>query len=227
MSNKKEQLNDDENRTLCKLIKDNDLLAENKLLMANDAMVTQLASSLMLQYNLDLNHWGGIDKEDVMQEGRIALLRAAVTFDDTSDVKFSTYAYTVVKNAIIDLCQKGISAFEARMVNSGMTQVFLDEDYSDNEYDVHISETISQNEFDSTGRLAVLHVMLEKMHNRLKTLPARQRVLLAYHYGLGTLECKTISETASYFHLTENFLRIIEKNALETLKDGMNDGKII
>ena len=55
----------------------------------------------------------------------------------------------------------------------------------------------------------------------------RQRRLLAYHYGLGTLQCNSISETAAYFHLTEKYLKVIEAKALATLRDGMNDGKIL
>ena len=218
---------DIQNRNLCKRIKENDLLAETTLLMENEALIVQLATSLEIQYDLDINHWNGIEKEDIIQEGRIAMLRAAQTFDLDSTTKFSTYAYTIVKNAITDLCRKGISAYEARMINSGLTQVFLYEDYSSNEFEIHITETIPDKEFDPTARLAVLHVMLQKMHNRLMILPYRQRRLLAYHYGLGTLQCNSISETAAYFHLTENYLKEIEAKALATLRDGMNDGKIL
>lgn len=203
------------------------MLAENQLLMENEALIVGLASSMEVAYDLDLNHWGGIEKDEIIQEGRIAMLRAAQTYDESNNTKFSTYAYTIVKNAMTDLCRKGISAFENRIIESGMTLVFLDEDYSNNEFDVHITETVSTGEFNPNARLAVLHVMLEKMYNRLKLLPPRQRRLLAYHYGLGALECKSISETAAYFHLTEKYIKIIEDQALSTLRDGMNDGKIV
>ena len=81
--------------------------------------------------------------------------------------------------------------------------------------------------FDPTGKIAVLHVMLEKMRNRLKTLEPRQQRVLMVHFGLNFMECKTISETAAYYHLTEKLILEIEKNALENLRAGMNDGKII
>jgi len=45
--------------------------------------------------------------------------------------------------------------------------------------------------------------------------------------SLGTLECKTISETAAYFHLTEKYVSVIEADALKTLKNVMNDYKIV
>ena len=45
--------------------------------------------------------------------------------------------------------------------------------------------------------------------------------------GIQSLEYKTIAETAAVFHLTENYLRLIEKRALDVLREGMNDGKIL
>ena len=63
--------------------------------------------------------------------------------------------------------------------------------------------------------------------NRLELLPARERRPLMYRYGIQSLEYKTIAETAAFFHLTENYLRLIEKRALNVLREGMNDGKIL
>lgn len=80
----------------------------------------------------------------------------------------------------------------------------------------------------NTGSLTVLHVMLEKMRNRFKDLLSeREQRLLAYKFGITALECKTISETAAYFHLTEKYADAIEKEALKKLRKGMNDGKIV
>lgn len=216
-----------QNRKLCRKIKDNNLFAETELLISNEPMIIQLARSMETLYDLDLNHWGGIDREDIIQEGRIAMLRAAQTFDEKGGAKFSTYAYTIIKNAMTDLCRKGISAFEARMINSGLSQVFLDDDSPEKEFEFSVADIVRHGRFDPTGNLAVLHIMLEKMNNRLKLLPPRQRRLLAYRYGLGTLECKSISETAAYFHLTEKYVKIIEQQSLDALRAGMNDGKIV
>ena len=48
-----------------------------------------------------------------------------------------------------------------------------------------------------------------------------------YRYGIESLQYKNISETASFFHLTEKYLKIIEMRALDKLREGMNDGKIV
>ena len=86
----------------------------------------------------------------------------------------------------------------------------------------------SQGEWsDPVGDEAVLRVMIQKMHNRLEVLPPRERRLLMYRYGIESLEYKTIAETAAFFHLTQKYLRIIEARALDKLREGMNDGKIL
>ena len=51
--------------------------------------------------------------------------------------------------------------------------------------------------------------------------------MLAYHYGLGMNEAKSISETAAYFNLTEKYARAIEIHTLGRLREMMNDGKIV
>ena len=58
-------------------------------------------------------------------------------------------------------------------------------------------------------------------------LSERERKLLAYHYGLGNYEVKSLPEVATYYTLTEKHIRTMEKKALAKLKDMMNDGKVI
>ena len=221
----KEERKNKRNNELCRLIKENDLEAETRLLMENEGLVIQVANTVKARRNI--NSSDGIDKEDLMQEGRIAMLTAAKTFDESREVKFSTYAFEIIKNAMSDLCDHGQSSFERHMEEAGLTRLFLDA------MDPRVSENAlsgngtSVEWHDPTGNLAVLHVMLEKMQNRLVMLPERMRRLLAYHYGLGSGEAKSISESAAYFHLTEKYLRAIEKHTLEVLRDMMNDGKII
>ena len=215
------------NNKLCRLVKENNLAAENELLMANEGLIVKLARSIEVAYDLDINHWGGIYKEDIMQEGRIAMLVAAQTYDESNDAKFSTYAYMIVRNAMADLCRKGISSYENRMIEAGYTQEFLDDYYTTDEDGLHISETVGGEEFDPTARQAVLRVMIQKMRNRFKNLSPRMQRLLAYRYGLGMAECKSISEAATFFHLTEKHLKAIEKNVLANLREGMNDGEIL
>ena len=49
----------------------------------------------------------GADRDDVVQEGMIALYNAIVTYDLQSKVSFSTYANECVKNRILDCLRSG------------------------------------------------------------------------------------------------------------------------
>ncbi len=227
MESKTHELRQDKrNRELCKKIKQNDLDAETRLLAENEGLLRSLTSTSEMVNVMEDAKYGGIELDDILQEGRIAMLRAAQNYDENAGAEFSSYAYATMRNALTDLCRKGLSAFEKRMIDSGLTRVFLDDQPLDKD-DVKISDRNGLEWHDPTGNLAVLHVMLEKMRNRIKLLPDRERRLIMYRYGLSVLECKTISETAAFFHLTEKYAAEIEEKTLKTLKDGMNDGKIV
>lgn len=215
------------NKELSYLVKQNNLFAQTEILMLNEGLIVQLAKSLEVSHDLDINHYGGIELDDIIQEGRFALLEAAKSFDESLAVKFSTYAYKVVRNAMSDLCRKGDSSFERQLVDNGIVQIFLDDNSVDDD-GIPISEKIQDGRIqDPVAEEAVLNVMIEKMRNRLELLPARERRLLMYRYGIESLQYKNISETASFFHLTEKYLKIIEMRTLDKLREGMNDGKIV
>ena len=223
----KTERKDKRNRELCFLAKQNDLRAQTELLLENEGLVVQLAKSLEILHDIDIHHYGGIELDDLLQEGRFAMLEAAKSYDVTSGTKFSTYAAVVMKNAMSDLCRKGDSSFEKQLADHGIIQVFLDDDPVD-EDGIRVAEKVSDSrERDPVGDEAVLRVMIQKMHNRLELLPTREQRLLMYRYGLQSLQFKTIAETAAFFHLTEKHMRIIEDRALRTLREGMNDGRIV
>ncbi len=211
------------NLELCHRIKENDLSAETRLLLENEGLIVQIAN--MIRNRRKVNSSDGIDDADLIQEGRIAMLTAAKVYDESKNAKFSTFAFEIIKNAMTDLCDHCQSTFERHMEAAGLTRLFL------NDPDVTESTLyprgVDVQWKDPTGDLAVLHIMLEKLRNRLVLLPAREQRILMYHFGISSLEFKSLSETAAYFHLTEKYLRIIEAGALKTLRDGMNDGKII
>ena len=224
---KKAERRDRHNRNLCILAQQNDLHAQTELLLANEGLVMQLAKSLEIIHDLDINHYAGIELDDILQEGRFALLEAAKSYDVTSGTKFSTYASVVMKNAMNDLCRKGDSSFEKQLVNNGFVLVFLDDNPVDEDGIPECEKVSDSRVRDPAGDEAVLRVQIQKMYNRLAQLSVREQKILNYHYGLISKEYKSISETAAFFHLSEKHMQNIEENALGKLKDGMNDGKIL
>lgn len=47
----------------------------------------------------------GLEYDDLYQEGCIALWKAAEAFDEQQDVKFHSYAITVIRNHLLDYCR--------------------------------------------------------------------------------------------------------------------------
>ena len=129
---------DKRNRELCKKIKQNNLDAETRLLIENEGLVRKLTSTSEMVQAMEDAKYGGIELDDILQEGRIAMLRAAKNYDEDAGAEFSSYAYAAMKNAMTDLCRKGLSAFDKRMIDSGLTRVFLDDKPLDKD-DVKIS----------------------------------------------------------------------------------------
>lgn len=211
------------NIELCRRVKKDDLMARTVLLMENEGLVVGLARKVSRWKKV--NSSDGFGEEDLAQEGRIALLTAAKKYNEKKGAQFSTYAYKAAFKAMNGLCRKLQPTFERKMEEDGLTHVFLnDRNVEETMYGGRGGEVQWK---DPTGNLAVLHVMLEKMQNRLKLLPERQRRLLAYRYGFGLRKKNSIPKTAAYFHLAERTMRKIEKEAMGKLRKMMNDGKIV
>lgn len=223
----KAEKKDKRNRELCIQVKENNLYAQTRLLLENEGLIFELGKKIEVAYEMDVNHYGGIELDDILQEGRFAMLEAAKQYDTVGSVKFSTFAYTIMRNAMVDLCRKGNSSFEKKLADNGIVQVFLNDNPVDDDGSPVCEKVQDGREHDPVGDMAVLHVMLEKMRNRLAFLPEREKRILMYHFGFQTLEFETIERTAAYFHLTEKLISKIEKNALAKLREGMNDGKIV
>ena len=72
---------------------------KNNQLIDNMGLVILIASRYLKKAR-------GLDIDDLIQEGRIALYRAIETFDPSRKAKFSTYAYNVIQRSIINIVVK-------------------------------------------------------------------------------------------------------------------------
>ena len=116
----KAEKKDKRNRELCIQVKENNLYAQTRLLLENEGLIFELGKKIEVAYEMDVNHYGGIELDDILQEGRFAMLEAAKQYDTVGSVKFSTFAYTIMRNAMVDLCRKGNSSSEKKLAeNSG------------------------------------------------------------------------------------------------------------
>lgn len=64
-------------------------------------------------------------REDMIQEGRMAIVKAVRGFDPNANVKLSTYAYTLIRNAIYDYAQS------MKLYQEGLLYPFYDEFFQD------------------------------------------------------------------------------------------------
>ena len=211
------------NIELCRQIRERDTEAETRMLLENDGLIIQMAMDIKARRGIVSSD--GIDEDDLMQVGRIAMLNAARSFDESRNVRFSTFACETIRNALTDLCDSCQASYERHMTEKGQKHLFIDAGKETE--DAINGQGCDVNHRDPAGNTAMLHVMLEKLGNRLMCLSERERKLLAYHYGLGSNEIKSLSEVAAYFTLTEKYIRTMENKALAKLKDMMNDGKVI
>ena len=71
----------------------------NQIIQDNMSLVISIASRYVKKAK-------GLEIDDLIQEGRIALYRAIETFDPSRKTKFSTYAYNVIQRSIINVVVK-------------------------------------------------------------------------------------------------------------------------
>ena len=192
------------------------------LIKKYERLIARLAYAAMRE--LGIMPWDAIDEDDLMQEGRLALLDAARGYDEKKGAKFITYAYVAISNAMNDLWAESLQGFERKKQKEGMVPIFLNDGKSDW---VSTEGTVNVSFHDRTRRDAVKHVMLTKMKKRFDQLSRKQQRVLWRRYGLGDLDAETVSETAKYFHLAKASAKKIEAQALAELRKMMDDGKII
>ena len=86
-------------RELFKRYKENDESAMEELVRANIDLVSNVCLNDSNIRDLLLNE--SIDLDDAIQEGIIGLIKAIKSYDETRSSRFSTYAFYVIKQAIV------------------------------------------------------------------------------------------------------------------------------
>ena len=119
------------NEQLCTLAQEGDVQAQEQLVRNNLGYIRKTANELYISSNLE-NSELGIDRDDLIQEGSISLLRAIPRYDPDKKIKFLTYAGPAIRNAMMDLISTAFSAFEQRMQSDDkdgipMKRINLDE----------------------------------------------------------------------------------------------------
>ena len=104
----------------------------NKLVEENINLVYNVVDTMLKSKKISKNVV--YDYEDLVQNGVIGLIRAAEKYDEEKGFAFSSYAYTCIRNAIID----GYLFAKKRLTDYSLLQPY--EDVADNLIDVKESE---------------------------------------------------------------------------------------
>lgn len=88
---RREEYNYEDNSELIRRVKAGDKEAMNRLIELNTPLVSSLSKKFINR---------GYDYEDIMQIGSIGLVKAINNFDDSYNVKFSTYAVPMIVGEI-------------------------------------------------------------------------------------------------------------------------------
>lgn len=207
------------NEQLCVLAQQGNAQAQEKLIQKNLDYIRKIANELYRSVGLG-NSGLGIDRNDLIQEGSIGLLRAVSLYDPKKQVKFLTYAGQAIRNAMLDLISAAFATFEQRMQSNEdgfpMKQISLDE-FLPGEDSMQHSELIADPYAAEPEKTMVEEENRRELYEGLRRISAREQAYLLYRFGFEDDMEHPLIGTALHFHLSESRAKSTEALALDNL----------
>lgn len=155
----------------------------------------------------------GVNLEDLISIGTIGLIKAISTYRRDKNIKLATYASRCIENEIL---------MHIRKIAGQKAEVSLDEpinmDYDGNE--LLLSDVLGTDENVVTGHLED-DVDLMLLHQALRQLPDRERLIISMRFGLGGLQELTQKEVAQKLGISQSYISRLEKRTMQKLKKEM------
>jgi len=213
--------------------------AQAHLVRANIGLVGEMAKRFGNQ---------GVEMDDLMQEGCLALIKVAQKFDVGSPFRFSTFATWGLRQAMQRCIENtgmlirlptyqhelirrlkhdeegaldDYSAEQIAEVRRAMQQVrSLETPFVSESGDLTLIDVLSES--DETEEIALQAVQGQKLHAVLReVLTPRERYILLLRFGLVNDQEYTLAEVGTLVHLTRERVRQIEQAALAKLRDAV------
>ena len=204
------------NEELCLQYQSGDTDAAEELVNRNKGFIHKIAE----QYPCDFRN-PRMDFDDYMQEGTLALIRAASQFDPSRQVLFLTYAGQAVRNAIVD----AIRTDEPNMVLTPLDASRTDiGDSCDNDSDLSIDRMRSRlpSAYEANPEtIFIQKEQLEELYAAIRSLSPRHHAWIICRYGFNDDVYKSLAEMGRIYHLFEGRAKRTEDEAIGKLRKKM------
>lgn len=201
-----------DNERLCALAQAGDAAARELLLENNLGFIRKTALEVYEKAGE-----GGLDVDDLVQEGCIGLLSAIDRFDAGRGMKFLTYAAPAIRNAMTDCVRAALSQFEWRLEGDGLQRVYLDDVLDADERLLRI-EAVADPHTQTPEQVVLRREQLAELYAGLDNLTAREQTWLLYRHGFADGAEHPLAAAARHFHLSENRAQELDVQATDDLR---------
>ncbi|MGI5899240.1 MAG: sigma-70 family RNA polymerase sigma factor [Christensenellales bacterium] len=198
------------NEELCALAKDGDKGAVESILKNNIGFLRAWANQFSMQYGEF-----GVEDDDLIQEGRLALVEAIGGYDSDTGYKYLTYAGKSVRNRMYRYCMRQRSLYTRTLKKQ--TVVSLSAPVSEDDHAPLYSVTP-----DLTAELPeqayIRKEAVQELHEALDGIGGREREYLLYRYGFHDGMEHPRIDTAVHFRISDSRAEIQEKKSLSDIR---------
>lgn len=194
--------------------------AEEEALIARMLEGDENARQLLITHNLRLvSHIArkytvpGYGQDDLISIGVIGLIKAVNSYKAASGTALGTYAARCIENEILMTLR---ASRKYRGDVSLQDSVGTDGEGNDITY-----MDILGTEPDEVDNAVIRRVTLEKVHQVLTSLPARERLVLEMRYGLADGKQHPQHEVAKVLGISRSYVSRVEKKAIGLLREAI------
>lgn len=155
-----------------------------------------------------------IERDDLIQEGCIALTHAITSFRPERENLFWTFAKVVVHNAMTDYIRKTITTDSQRIILhlEDKTQT-KNPEHQKTYFDIFADPYIK-----SPLQILIESETYAEIHCALDSISFRESEYLRYRYGFDDDKEHDRTDTAKHFHLSTNRAKSLEQLALDHIR---------
>ncbi len=183
--------------------------ARRKLIEHNLRLVSHIARKYTVP---------GFTSEDLLSVGALGLVKAVNTFKPESGTQLSSYAARCIENEILML----LRASRKRRGDVSLSDPVGEDGEGNNISFLDILGTEPGYVEDE----ALRRLNLEKVRALVKELPKKERLVIEMRYGLLDGAMHPQHEVAAVLGISRSYVSRMEKRALETLRQGMEQGRV-